>query len=75
MVSVLSAPSAAIMVSFQLLTATIAALASIAQGLPSKVSPTPLDSSINPAFPYGSSKVRGVNLGGWLVLEVCQTTT
>ena len=21
-------------------------------------------------FPYGSQKVRGVNLGGWLVLEV-----
>lgn len=21
-------------------------------------------------FPYGSEKVRGVNLGGWLVLEV-----
>lgn len=24
-----------------------------------------------PGFPYGSQKVRGVNLGGWLVLEVC----
>lgn len=24
--------------------------------------------SFNPAFPYGSQKVRGVNLGGWLVL-------
>lgn len=24
-----------------------------------------------PGFPYGSTKVRGVNLGGWLVLEVC----
>jgi glucan 1,3-beta-glucosidase len=22
-------------------------------------------------FPYGSQKVRGVNLGGWLLLEVC----
>ncbi|KAI0309518.1 glycoside hydrolase superfamily, partial [Amylostereum chailletii] len=22
-----------------------------------------------PGFPYGSEKVRGVNLGGWLVLE------
>ena len=21
-------------------------------------------------FPYGAEKVRGVNLGGWLVLEV-----
>ena len=21
-------------------------------------------------FPYGSQKIRGVNLGGWLVLEV-----
>ncbi|KAF9262542.1 exo-1,3-beta-glucanase [Marasmius fiardii PR-910] len=25
--------------------------------------------SINPRFPYGDQKVRGVNLGGWLVLE------
>ncbi|KAK7032151.1 hypothetical protein VNI00_013325 [Paramarasmius palmivorus] len=25
--------------------------------------------AINPGFPYGSQKVRGVNLGGWLVLE------
>lgn len=24
-------------------------------------------------FPYDSQKVRGVNLGGWLVLEVCLT--
>ncbi|ESK85926.1 glycoside hydrolase family 5 protein [Moniliophthora roreri MCA 2997] len=24
---------------------------------------------INPGFPYGSQKVRGVNIGGWLVLE------
>jgi len=27
------------------------------------------DNPINPSFPYGSQKVRGVNLGGWLVLE------
>lgn len=26
-------------------------------------------SAISPGFNYGSSKVRGVNLGGWLVLE------
>ncbi|TFK99556.1 exo-1-3-beta-glucanase [Pterulicium gracile] len=25
--------------------------------------------AIEPGFPYGSRKVRGVNLGGWLVLE------
>ncbi|GLB35841.1 putative glycosyl hydrolase 5 (cellulase A) family protein [Lyophyllum shimeji] len=25
--------------------------------------------AISPGFPYGSQKVRGVNLGGWLVLE------
>lgn len=25
----------------------------------------------SPGFPYGSEPVRGVNLGGWLVLEVC----
>lgn len=24
----------------------------------------------DPGFPYGKEKVRGVNLGGWLVLEV-----
>ena len=24
----------------------------------------------SPGFPYGSQPVRGVNLGGWLVLEV-----
>ncbi|TDL20936.1 exo-beta-1,3-glucanase [Rickenella mellea] len=27
------------------------------------------DNPISPGFPYGSQKVRGVNLGGWLVLE------
>ncbi|KAF5366221.1 hypothetical protein D9758_005707 [Tetrapyrgos nigripes] len=27
------------------------------------------DSPISPGFAYGSTKVRGVNLGGWLVLE------
>jgi len=26
--------------------------------------------SLSLGFPYGSEKVRGVNLGGWLVLEV-----
>ncbi|KAF8414411.1 glycoside hydrolase superfamily, partial [Boletus edulis BED1] len=25
--------------------------------------------SFTPGFPYGSQKVRGVNLGGWLLLE------
>jgi glucan 1,3-beta-glucosidase len=24
-------------------------------------------------FPYGKEKIRGVNLGGWLVIEVCLT--
>ncbi|KAJ3564549.1 hypothetical protein NP233_g8229 [Leucocoprinus birnbaumii] len=28
-----------------------------------------LAQAINPSFPYGSQKVRGVNIGGWLVLE------
>lgn len=28
--------------------------------------------AITPGFPYGSQKVRGVNLGGWLVLEVSE---
>jgi glucan 1,3-beta-glucosidase len=29
------------------------------------------DSPIHPNFDYNNQKVRGVNLGGWLVLEVC----
>ena len=33
-----------------------------------------LDNPIAPRFPYGSRKVRGVNLGGWLVLEVSPST-
>ena len=28
------------------------------------------DNAISPTFSYGSEAVRGVNLGGWLVLEV-----
>ncbi|TCD71174.1 exo-1,3-beta-glucanase [Steccherinum ochraceum] len=35
----------------------------------SVVHAAPTDNPINPGFPYGSQKVRGVNLGGWLVLE------
>ena len=27
------------------------------------------DDPVQPGFPYGSVKVRGVNIGGWLVLE------
>jgi hypothetical protein len=30
----------------------------------------PVALSLRFGFPYGSQKVRGVNLGGWLVLEV-----
>ncbi|KAF9454195.1 glycoside hydrolase family 5 protein [Macrolepiota fuliginosa MF-IS2] len=30
---------------------------------------SPVSHAISPGFPYGSQKVRGVNLGGWLVLE------
>lgn len=26
--------------------------------------------ALNPGFPYGEVKVRGVNLGGWLLTEV-----
>jgi aryl-phospho-beta-D-glucosidase BglC (GH1 family) len=33
------------------------------------------DNPINPGFPYGQQKVRGVNLGGWLVLEPWITPT
>lgn len=29
----------------------------------------------NPAFPYGSVPIRGVNLGGWLVREFCRKTS
>ena len=38
---------------------TVLALALLAQSL-----------AISPGFNYGGTKVRGVNLGGWLVLEV-----
>lgn len=31
---------------------------------------TSIYASVLPSFPYGTKKVRGVNLGGWLVLEV-----
>ena len=31
--------------------------------------------ALNFGFPYGSQKVRGVNLGGWLVLEVRRFTS
>jgi hypothetical protein len=34
------------------------------------VSAVPSVLSFQPGFSYGSEKVRGVNLGGWLVLEV-----
>ena len=30
----------------------------------------PSSTALTFGFPYGSQKVRGVNLGGWLVLEV-----
>jgi len=33
------------------------------------LSPVRADNPISPGFPYGSQKVRGVNIGGWLVLE------
>ena len=33
------------------------------------------DNPINPGFPYGQQKVRGVNLGGCLVLEPWITPT
>jgi glucan 1,3-beta-glucosidase len=29
-----------------------------------------VSSQFSPGFPYDSQKVRGVNLGGWLLLEV-----
>lgn len=30
--------------------------------------------AFTPGFNYGGEKVRGVNLGGWLVLEVCSNS-
>jgi hypothetical protein len=27
--------------------------------------------AFSPSFRYGTQKVRGVSLGGWLVIEVC----
>lgn len=33
-----------------------------------------VSSQFSPGFPYGSQMVRGVNLGGWLLLEVCAVT-
>jgi len=35
----------------------------------------PIITAITTGFPYGSQKVRGVNLGGWLVLEVSSTAS
>ena len=37
----------------------------------------PAAQTFSPGFPYGSQKIRGVNLGGWLVLEVrnCRFTS
>lgn len=34
----------------------------------------PSTCALNFGFPYGSQEVRGVNLGGWLVLEVRRFT-
>lgn len=39
----------------------------VAWSVPTWISQPPF----SPSFPYGSEPVRGVNLGGWLVLEVC----
>jgi hypothetical protein len=50
----------------------LATLATLTVAVPVN-QPAPLDNTINPAFPYGSTQVRGVNLGGWLVLEVYTT--
>jgi hypothetical protein len=56
--------------------ASLLALLALTPLLPTTVQAAPL-SSANVTkraptwpFPYGSTKVRGVNLGGWLVLEV-----
>ncbi|CAL1694455.1 unnamed protein product [Somion occarium] len=45
----------------------VAALSLLALGLLAQAAPA--DNPISPGFPIGSQKVRGVNLGGWLVLE------
>ncbi|KAI0654497.1 exo-beta-1,3-glucanase [Cubamyces menziesii] len=51
------------MVSFSALLSSVSLL--VATFVPAVLA----DNPINPSFPYGSQKVRGVNLGGWLVLE------
>ncbi|THH03835.1 hypothetical protein EW145_g5968 [Phellinidium pouzarii] len=48
---------------------SLSLLWSFAISLLASVPLTRADSQINPGFPYGSEKVRGANLGGWLVLE------
>jgi len=53
---------------------TIQSLASLLAALPIAWS-HPMwgtELSFMPGFPYGSQTVRGVNLGGWLVIEVCR---
>ncbi|TXT12901.1 hypothetical protein VHUM_01302 [Vanrija humicola] len=43
----------------------IALLALVATG----ATASPASRAVNTGFPYGSQKIRGVNLGGWLVIE------
>jgi hypothetical protein len=40
------------------------------QSSSSTPSPTPVVQAALPPFDYGSQKVRGVNLGGWFLMEV-----
>ncbi|KAI0785373.1 exo-beta-1,3-glucanase [Irpex lacteus] len=48
----------------------VASLALLATSIFSRLAwAAPADTPISPGFAYGSQKVRGVNLGGWLVLE------
>ena len=52
---------------------TVLSLASLLATLPVAWSVPTWNTQVpfSPGFPYGSQPVRGVNLGGWLVLEVC----
>lgn len=52
---------------------TALSLASLLAALPVAWSFPTWNSQVpfSPSFPYGIQPVRGVNLGGWLVLEVC----
>ena len=50
-------------------TSTRSFLALLAGALACSIPLARADNPISPSFSYGSEKVRGVNIGGWLVAE------